>query len=88
MVVEGIMDALLRFVEFLFSWLDIPEMPQEVIDIMEQLKVYIVDSLDLLGFFFDMDFLKIIVGCWVTIFLAMMIYKIVMWVLNLISKFT
>lgn len=88
MVIEGIMNALLRFFEFLFGWLNIPDMPTEVITVLNQLKVYIMNSMNLVGFFFDMTVLKVIMGCWAAIFLAVNIYKFVNWIMDKVGKFT
>lgn len=53
MILYGILSVLFDILQFLFGWLNLPQMPQELVVYIEQAKGLILDSLPLIWLFFD-----------------------------------
>lgn len=77
----ALLKVLFAVLKVLFSWLNLPDMPVEITDVVDQMMGYIVDSLPLLWVFFD----KTVVSVCMVVALACVnfdkIYDLLMWIL-------
>lgn len=81
MIIYGILSVLLELVQFLFGWLDLPDLPETITQYIDMSVQHIVDGLPILWLFFD----KSVVQACLVIALACMnfdkIYDFTMWIL-------
>lgn len=75
------MNVLFAVLKALFSWLSLPDMPQEITGVVDTVMGYVVDALPLLWVFFD----KSVVTVCLVVALACTnfdkIYDLLMWIL-------
>lgn len=81
MILLALLRVIFAVLKVLFSWLNLPDMPVEITDVVDQMMGYIVDSLPLLWVFFD----KTVVSVCMVVALACVnfdkIYDLLMWIL-------
>lgn len=75
------LNLIFTVLKFLFSWLNLPDMPEKITSIIDGVIGYIIDGLPLLWVFFD----KSVVSVCLVIALACTnfdkIYDLLMWIL-------
>lgn len=81
MILLGLLNVLFSVLQALFGWLDLPDMPREIVGVVDTVIGYIVDALPLLWVFFD----KGVVTVCLVVALACTnfnkVYDLLMWVL-------
>ncbi len=81
MILLGLLNVLFAVLKALFSWLSLPDMPQEITGVVDTVMGYVVDALPLLWVFFD----KSVVTVCLVVALACTnfdkIYDLLMWIL-------
>ena len=82
MIIKGILDIIFGLLKVLFGWIDIPDMPETITNVIDQVIVYIVDGLPVIWVFFD----KQVVTVALVLVLALVnfdkIYYFIMWLLK------
>lgn len=81
MILLALLRVIFAVLKVLFSWLNLPDMPVEITNVVDQMMGYIVNSLPLLWVFFD----KTVVSVCMVVALACVnfdkIYDLLMWIL-------
>lgn len=81
MIIMGLLDVVFSVLKVLFSWLSLPDMPDEITSVVDGIIGYIVDALPLIWMFFD----KNVVTVCLVIALACMnfekVYDFLMWII-------
>lgn len=81
MIILGLLRVIFTVLQALFSWLNIPDMPEGVTSVVDSVIGYIIDALPLIWVFLD----KNVVGVCLVIAVACMefekIYDLLMWIL-------
>ncbi len=82
MIVEGLALIVRELVQFLFSWISLPSMPESAQTAFNTYFSYIFDNLSFLNFFINVGTLKTVAGIAITIYAFEHIYKIMMWIIH------
>lgn len=81
MIILGLLELVFGILQVLFSWLNLPDMPEEITSIIDSVVEYVVDALPLIWCFLDKD----VVTVCLVISLACMnfekVYYFLMWIL-------
>lgn len=81
MILIGLLKLIFLILQALFSWLNLPEMPEGITSVVDSVIGYVTDALPLLWVFFDKD----LVGICLVVAVACMefekVYDLLMWVL-------
>lgn len=81
MILMALFEMLFAVLKVLFSWLDLPDFPPEITNVIDEMVGYVTDALPLLWCFFD----KSVVTACLVIALACAnfekIYDLLMWIL-------
>lgn len=81
MILLGLLKVLFLVLQALFGWLNLPDMPVEITNVIDSVVGYIVDALPLLWLFFDK---KVVTICLVVALACSnfdKIYDLLMWIL-------
>lgn len=81
-IINTLLNGLYYILDFLFSWINIPQVPETIINSINTFLDLIFDNLSLLGFFVRPITLKILVPLIIFAVNFKYIYKIVMWFLH------
>ena len=82
MIIEGLCVVIRELVQFLFSWVNLPAMPESARTALDTYFGYIFDNLDFLNFFVNVSTLKSIAIVAVSLFIFVRVYKVIMWIIN------
>ncbi len=82
MLIEQILNYIGSVLSWILDFINIPDMPAEIVDIMERLKVIMIDSLNVFGFFVDMDFFRICCGIFLAIYISKNIWDLIEWLMR------
>lgn len=77
-----LLNGLFFIIDFLFSWINIPQVPDTLIDSINSFLNLIFDNLSLLGFFVRPTTLKILVPLIIIVINFKYIYKFIIWFLK------
>lgn len=81
MILMALFNLVFSVLKVLFSWLNLPDMPQQITQVVDQIVGYIVDALPLLWVFFDKSVVTI------CLFVALActnfdkVYDLLMWII-------
>lgn len=81
-ITNNLLNFLYYLLDFLFGWINIPQIPDNIIDSINSFINLIFDNLSLLGFFVRPTTLKILIPLVVFAFSFKYVYKIVIWVVK------
>ena len=81
-ITNTLLNFLYYLLDFLFGWINIPQIPDNIIDSINSFINLIFDNLSLLGFFVRPTTLKILIPLVVFAFSFKYVYKIVIWVVK------
>ena len=82
MIIEALLNAMLSVFSFLTSGINIPSMPAEVSQYMQEALEYVSMGVGILGNYTHIGYLLILLGVIVAVDAGVLIYKLVMWVLR------
>lgn len=82
MVIEALMNLLLKLFSVLTSAINIPALPEQVNTFMAEALGYIRTGVQLLGCFTNIEYLLILFGLIIAIDVGIAVYHFVMWVLK------
>ena len=61
MIIEGLLNLLMTFLEFIFAPISLPGLPDQLQHIFDIVSVYLVSSVGILSIFIDWNFVKILI---------------------------
>lgn len=81
MILLGLLQIIFELLKILFSWLSLPDMPEQITSIIDSVIQYVIDAMPIIWVFFDKS---VVTVCFV-IALACMnfekVYDFLMWIL-------
>ena len=81
-ILNLLLNGLYFIIDFLFGWIQIPQVPDSIISSINSFFNLIFDNLSLLGFFIRPTTLKILVPLIIIVINFKYIYKFIMWFLK------
>ena len=82
MIVESVLNLLVGMIKTVFGWINLPQLPDEVISIIDQLFDILSGSMGLLSIFMDMEMLKILLPILLVVINFDEAYKLTMFILR------
>lgn len=82
MIIESILDFLQNAFFFIFSWLNIPAMPDEVVDGVNKMLEFLEYGSSFIGFFLPAKVLTPFFAIFFTIFTVDHAYPFIMWIVR------
>ena len=81
MILLGLLQIIFELLKILFSWLSLPDMPEQITSIIDTVIQYVIDAMPIIWVFFDKS---VVTVCFI-IALACMnfekVYDFLMWIL-------
>lgn len=81
-IINNLLNFLYFLMDFLFGWINIPQMPQNLINSINNFIDLVFENLGLLSFFIRPATLKILIPLTIFIISFKYIYKIVIWLIG------
>ena len=81
-ILNLLLNGLYFIIDFLFGWINIPQVPESITNSINSFLNLIFDNLSLLGFFIRPTTLKILVPLIIIVINFKYIYKFIMWFLK------
>lgn len=81
-IINNLLNFLYFLMDFLFGWINIPQMPDELVNSINTFLNLIFNNLSLLGFFIRPITLKILIPLIVFVLNFKYIYKVVIWLIH------
>jgi len=78
-IINNLLDFLYFLLDFLFGWIHIPSMPNELITSINNFLDLVFENLSLLGFFIRPLTFKILIPLIIFVLSFKYIYKVLMW---------
>lgn len=82
MIVEVIIDALVGLVKILFDWIDFPDIPGEVFEILNSFFEVLKIGFQIISVFLDMEYVTIMIPMVIAIINFDHLYHFAMWLLR------
>lgn len=82
MIFEGFVTVCSSLIKFLFSFVNLPSMPEAAATAFDTYFGYIFDNLDFLNFFLNVSTLKTVATIAIVLYSFEHIFKIIMWVIH------
>lgn len=82
MIIEALMNILLKVFSVLTSAINIPSLPESVSTFMSDALSYILTGLQILAVYTNLEYLLILFGLIILIDVGIAVYHFVMWVLR------
>lgn len=82
MIVNALIDMLYGLIDWLTSGLNIPALPDEVMQVAASVTEYLVMGLKFIANYTHLDYLLVLFGIVAAVDAGMLVYKFVMWVLR------
>lgn len=82
MIIKGILDIIFGLLKVLFGWIDLPDMPEAITNVIDQVIGYIKDGLPVIWVFFDKDVVSVVLVLVLAIVNFDKLYYFIMWLLK------
>lgn len=82
MLIEALLNHWVNLFSILFAPIDIPPLPDEAREIMDQVLSYLKTGFQLLANWTHLDYLLVLFGIMVGVDAAILIYNLVMWIIK------
>lgn len=82
MIIEGLLNLVFTLLKFVFSWLNLPAMPEGLTSSINTFFDLVFGNLSLLGFFIRPTTLTIVIPILIILINFERIYKFTMWILR------
>ena len=82
MIVEAVLNLLIGMIKTVFGWINLPQLPDEVMSIIDQLFDILSGAMGLLSIFMDIDMLKILLPVLLIVINFDEAYKLTMFILR------
>lgn len=81
-ITNNLLNFLYYLLDFLFGWINIPQIPDNILNSIDSFLNLIFDNLSLLGFFIRPTTLKIIIPLCIAAFTFKYVYKVIIFVIK------
>lgn len=82
MIVEAVLNLLIGMIKTVFGWINLPQLPDEVMSIIDQLFDILSGAMGLLSIFMDINMLKILLPVLLIVINFDEAYKLTMFILR------
>lgn len=82
MIIEALLELIFTLFSALTSGIDLPDMPEGVSSVVEQILEYIEKGIKLVSNYIDMEYLLILFGAIISVDVGVFVYKLVMWIIR------
>lgn len=82
MIVEALLDALVSLIMTLFSWIELPTLPDSAMQVIDMLFSYIEMGMGLLSIFLNMDLVRVMIPLVIVVVNFDKAYHLVIFVLR------
>lgn len=82
MIVEAVLNLLIGLIKTVFGWINLPQLPDEVMSIIDQLFDILSGAMGLLSIFMDINMLKILLPVLLIVINFDEAYKLTMFILR------
>lgn len=82
MILESVFNLFSSAIKLIFAWIEFPDLPPEVSQIIEQLFTYMESGMGFVYLFIDMDLVKLMLPFVLVVANFEKVYTLVMWVLR------
>lgn len=82
MIIKGILDIIFGLLKILFGWINLPDMPEVITNIIDQVVGYIVEGLPVVWVFFDKQVVSVALVLVLAIVNFDKLYYFIMWLLK------
>lgn len=82
MILETVFNLFSSAIKLIFAWIEFPELPPEVNQIIEQLFIYMESGMGFVYLFIDIDLVKLMLPFVLVVANFEKVYMLVMWVLR------
>ena len=82
MIISGFITICTSIIQFLFSWVNLPDIPLSAQSTFDTYMSYIFYNLNFLNFFLNVDTLKTVSSIALVLFAFEHIYKIMIWIIH------
>lgn len=80
MIVEAIISLISVVFKILFAWINLPQVPQEIVTSIDSYLDLVFNNLGFLGFFVRPITMKIVATSAIAIYVFSKLYKVTMWI--------
>ena len=81
MILLGLLKVFFAVLKVLFGWLNLPDMPSGITDVVDSVIGYVIDALPLVWVFFDKDLVTICLVVALACSNFDKVYDLLMWIL-------
>ena len=82
MIIEGLLNLFVVLLEVVFSWVNVPELPESVSSVIDELFGYLSGSVGLLSIFIDFSMVRILLPVLVIVINFDEAWKLTMFILR------
>ena len=82
MIIEGLLNLIFTLLEFIFSPIQVPDLPEAVQSVIDRLVQIMADAVGLLGIFVNLELLKILLPVVIVIINLDRVWKLIMFILR------
>lgn len=82
MIIKGILDIIFGLLKILFGWINLPDMPEAITNVIDQVVGYIVEGLPVVWVFFDKQVVSVALVLVLAIVNFDKLYYFIMWLLK------
>ena len=82
MIIEGLLNLFVGLLEVVFSWVNVPELPESVSSVIDELFGYLSGSVGLLSIFIDFSMVRILLPVLVIVIKFDEAWKLTMFILR------
>lgn len=81
MIIMALLELIFGILKILFGWMNLPDMPVEITEVIDQVKNYIIDGLPIIWCFFDKRITTICLGVSLAAYNFEKVYYFLMWII-------
>lgn len=81
MLITGILNALFSVIQALFGWINLPDMPDKISSVIDNILQYVIDGLPIIWCFLDKEITLVCLGVALACRSFEKIYDFLMWLL-------
>lgn len=82
MIIKSLFDIVSRLILWVLSLINLPDMPDMIVDVLEQLKSYLLQGANILSLFVNWDLLVLLCSTCLIVIIARETYSLLMWVIQ------
>lgn len=82
MIIEGLLNLFVGLLEVVFSWIDIPDLPDSVTSVIDELFSYLSGSVGFLSVFIDFNMVRLLLPVLVIVINFDEAWKLTMFILR------